>query len=48
MGVGRTGTPATFVRLNDGCGNTAQSPRTALAVHAAESAWFEHHAPEGP
>ena len=48
MGVGRTGTPATFVRLNDGCGNTAQSPRTALAVHAAESAWFEHHAPERP
>ncbi len=46
LGVGRTETPATFVRLNDGCGHTAQSPATALAVHAAESAWLEHHAPE--
>jgi len=46
LGVGRTETPATFVRLNDGCGSTAQSPATGLAVHAAESAWLEHHAPE--
>lgn len=48
LGVGRTGTAATFVRLNDGCGVGAQSPRTALAVHAAESAWLEHHARERP
>jgi hypothetical protein len=48
LGVGRTGTAATFVRLNDGCGVAAQSPRTALAVHAAESAWLEHHARERP
>lgn len=46
LGVGRTGTAATFARLNDGCGVTATSPHTALAVHAAESAWLEQYAPE--
>lgn len=48
LGVGRSGTPAAFLRFDDGCGATAESPATGSAIHRAEAAWLQRHAGGAP